>query len=239
MNDEDRENDRRRLHDLLDQLADQQGGRRRLAECHGRLGWPSHGVYFFYEDGETTTDGRPRVVRVGTHALTTTSRTTLWQRLRQHRGAVGGRNPGRGDHRGSIFRLHVGAALIRRDRLPDELLASWLAQKPATRHPHEPEVERAVSAIITAMPFTWLAVPNASDGRSARGDIERNAIALLAHSSSSAGWLGRRATSSAVRASGLWNVNHVNEPYDRGFLDRLEGAIAASAGSPPRSQENR
>lgn len=231
MNDDDREFDRLRLHDLLDRLAEQQGGRRRLAECHGRLVWPSHGVYFFYEDGETTTAGRPRVVRVGTHALTATSRTTLWRRLRQHRGAVGGRTPGRGDHRGSIFRLHVGAALIRRDQLPDELLASWLARKPVTRHPAEPGVERAVSALITAMPFTWLAVPNAPDGTSARGDIERNAIALLAHSPSSASWLGRHAAGSAVRNSGLWNVNHVNESYDRGFLDRLGERIAASTGS--------
>lgn len=225
MNDDDRVTNRRRLHDLLDRLAEHQGGRRRLADCHGRLGWPSHGVYFFYEDGETTTDGRPRVVRVGTHALTTTSRTTLWQRLRQHRGAVGGREPGRGDHRGSIFRLHVGAALIRRNQLPDDLLTSWLTQKPVIRHPDEPEIERAVSAVITAMPFTWLAVPNAPDGTSARGDIERNAIALLAHSPSSASWLGRHATSTAVQTSGLWNVNHINEFYDRGFLNRLDKLI--------------
>jgi hypothetical protein len=55
--------------------------------------------------------------------------------------------------------------------------------------------------------------------------------ALLAHSPSGAGWLGHHSTSSAVRASGLWNVNHVNETYDRGFLDRLENTMTRTAGA--------
>ena len=62
------------------------GGPRRLADSHGSDGWPRHGVYFFYEPGETRADGTDRVVRVGTHALTATSQATLWGRLRQHRG---------------------------------------------------------------------------------------------------------------------------------------------------------
>jgi hypothetical protein len=87
-------------------------GRPRLRDCTAADRWPSDGVYFFFEDGETRTDARtPRVVRVGTHALTEQSRTTLWARLRQHRGTLAGQNPGGGDHRGSIFRMHVGTAL--------------------------------------------------------------------------------------------------------------------------------
>jgi hypothetical protein len=102
-----------RFYHLLDALAKHEEGPRRLRDCTGADGWPRHGVYFFYEDGEARADGSPRVVRVGTHALTATSGTTLWGRLRQHRGRVGGRNPGGGNHRASIFRGHVGTALIR------------------------------------------------------------------------------------------------------------------------------
>jgi hypothetical protein len=221
--------DRQRLHDLLERLATAQGGTRQLRDCHGRLDWPSHGVYFFYEAGETERDGRPRIVRVGTHALSTTSRTTLWHRLRQHRGWTKGRSPGGGNHRGSIFRLHVGAALIRRGHRQQELLESWLARKPAQVHPAEGEIEREVTAVISRMPFTWLAVPTAADVSSGRGDVERNAIALLAGAAPSPAWLGHYAPSSAVRESGLWNVNHVNDDYDTRFLLRLEDRIQAAA----------
>jgi hypothetical protein len=72
---------------LLDALAARTGGPRRLAECSGRMAWPERGVYFFFEPGEIY-GNRPRVVRIGTHALTSTSRTTLWKRLSQHRGTT-------------------------------------------------------------------------------------------------------------------------------------------------------
>ena len=38
-------------------------------------------------------------------------------------------------------------------------------------------------------------------------------------------WLGRWAANEAVRRSGLWNVNHVDEPYSPAFLERLQAAI--------------
>lgn len=66
---------------LLDMLANRLGGTRHLSTCTGRDIWPSHGVYFFFEPGELRIDGKPRVVRVGTHGLRSTSRTTLWKRL--------------------------------------------------------------------------------------------------------------------------------------------------------------
>ena len=166
---------------LLNRIAVGEDGPRRLAECTGRDGWPRSGVYFFFEDGETRVDGTSRVVRVGTHALRPTSgKTRLWSRLRQHRGRIGGRNPGGGNHRASIFRGHVGTALIRRDSLPDGLLKSWVSSH---RNPEwaqaEDQLEREVSRYIGSMPFLWLAVPTKPDGSSDRGIIERNSIALL------------------------------------------------------------
>lgn len=73
--------------------------------------WPKHGVYFFMEDGEVRSGSGSllRIVRVGTHALTASSRTTLWKRLSQHKGE---RKSGDGNHRESIFRFLVGSTLV-------------------------------------------------------------------------------------------------------------------------------
>lgn len=199
---------------MLQQLVRQQGGMRQLAHSTGRDTWPQHGVYFFYDNGERRADGSARIVRIGTHALTPRSQTSLWTRLSQHRGNLTGTNPGGGNHRTSIFRLHVGTALIQRDLHPPELLDSWLAKRVDPRWAQaERELERQVSSVIGALPFTWLAVPTAPDGSSHRGYIEHNAIALLAQhnrltGAASASWLGLHAHNADVRGSGLWNVNH-------------------------------
>ena len=59
-----------RFYELLGELEERLGGIRRLGECHGRMGWPRRGVYFYFEPGEFREDGRTsRVVRMGTHAL--------------------------------------------------------------------------------------------------------------------------------------------------------------------------
>jgi hypothetical protein len=186
------------------------------------------GVYFFYEPGEVRAGGRDRVVRVGTHALTTTSQATLWGRLRQHRGHVDGSHPGGGNHRGSVFRRHVGAALIRHQNLAGELLESWLdRQGPwpgwAAQEMH---IELAVSRHIGAMPFLWLNVPDADD----RGYIERNSIALTSCLADgldppALSWLGRYADRAEIRKSGLWNVEHVHHRCDPRFLDLLEQLV--------------
>lgn len=203
------------LYQRLDAVAERTG-RRRLSECSGRDPWPQSGVYFFFEPGEVRSgEDRSRVVRVGTHALTATSNTKLWTRLRAHRGSTGGRNPGGGNHRGSIFRLHVGTALINRDECWEQEAATWGHGSSASRDVRDSEVEleRAVSAHIGAMEVVVVAV----DDREARGQLERDAIALLSNHSrdqidpASPDWLGRHADRDDVRQSGLWNVNHVRD----------------------------
>jgi hypothetical protein len=209
----------------IEDLRRQLGGARRLAESTARSGWPDHGVYLFFEPGECREDGAtPRVTRVGTHALTATSRTRLWNRLAQHRGSVGGSNPGGGNHRGSVFRLHVGTALIARDGWP-EAVDSWGRGSSASREFRDLEVqlEQAVSRHIGQMPVLWLDVPD----REARGALERGLIALLSNAGRkpvdppSARWLGRFADRDAIRRSGLWNVNHVDEEPSEAVIRHL------------------
>jgi len=88
-----------------------------------------------------------------------------------------------------------------------------------------------VSKVIGAMPFLWLAVEDEPCADSLRGYIERNAIALLSNFDKdpldrpSAEWLGRYCSREGVRRSGLWNSNHVDEPYDPAFLKRMEQLV--------------
>ncbi len=82
------------------------------------------------------------------------------------------------------------------------------------------------------MPFLWLAVEDEAGRGSRRGYIERNAIALLSNygrhpiDQPSSSWLGHHCNREKVRASGLWNSNHVNEDYDPAFLGVLTRLVA-------------
>ncbi len=81
-----------RLYRSLHRLRSALGGERLMSQATGRQGWPKRGVYFFFEPGEVRTGStEPRVVRIGTHAVSHGSKTTLWNRLRTHRGTSEGR----------------------------------------------------------------------------------------------------------------------------------------------------
>ena len=223
-----------RFYDLLGAVHARFGGYRHLRDCDGTMSWPERGVYFFFEEGERRVESGdgPRVVRVGTHALTATSRTRLWDRLKQHKGT----QSGGGDHRGSIFRRLVGQSLLPRG---GGRCTTWgvgstrgdAARKkritPARVQESEAPIEREVSAYIGRMPFLWLPIEDAPGPDSQRGLIERNALALLGNAAhgdldaASSTWLGRHSDRRKVRTSGLWNQHHVDETYDPGFLDLL------------------
>jgi hypothetical protein len=240
MSADDRRQDLDRLYGLLAELGDRPGGYKHLRDCNGRMSWPKRGVYFIFEDGELREDGHtPRVVRVGTHAVSARSRTTLWNRLSQHRGtaaALGG-----GNHRGSIFRLHVGAALLASQ--PGQFTTArptWGRGITADRitRSAELDLEQVVSRYIGAMPFLWVAVDDEPSRTSERHVIEANTIALLSNAPrprdparapvdrASRGWLGRQAAREEIRLSGLWNVGFVRDGYDRTALDILATRIS-------------
>jgi hypothetical protein len=79
-----------------------------------------------------------------------------------------------------------------------------------------------------------LPVADEAGPTSARGIIKRNAIELLggfdapSPDSASPAWLGHFSGREKVRLSGPWNNNHVDEPYEPGFLD-LSAKLTAEA----------
>ena len=232
--------DLQRFYCLLDRLAETSGVGT-VAEMV-RLA-PDRGVYFFFEPGEERREsGRgPRVVRVGTHALSMGSRSTLRQRLTQHQGT----GSGRGNHRGSIFRLLAGQAILARD--PQITCASWgikgdagkaalkLGSDRASLKAAEDPIEQRVSSYIGTMTVALLSVPDQAGPCSLRATIERNSIALLSNhgrtalDAPSSDWLGRHSNRPLVQSSGLWNQRHVEEHYDSRFLDQIEELIDAAS----------
>lgn len=221
-----------RLYEILRGLEARLGGKRCLSDCHGRMAWPQRGVYFFFEPGEERSSGHGlRIVRVGTHALKKHSHTTLWSRLRTHRGPLSGKRPGGGNHRGSIFRLHLGTAILRKEGLR-ERYPTWGigSSAPVEVEDHEHFIEKKVSRHIRSMPFLWLKVDDAPGPQSQRAYVEQNSIALLSNYGKletgsaidppSTGWLGFYCNSEKVHRSGLWNADHVTE--GRGYPSFLE-----------------
>jgi hypothetical protein len=219
------------FYELLGGLERLPGQGRRLEEYTGRSGWPQRGVYFFREPGEYRDrhPRTPRVVRVGTHAVSANAKSKLWSRLRAHRGS----QDRRGNHRRSIFRGHVGAALLSRDQAEIGELPTWRIGSSAARSIRDSESahERRVSAYLGQMSVLWVEVPDEPGPQSARAYIERNAIALLSNhlrpiDRPSDCWLGLYSPYPDIRSSGLWNLDHVHHQYDPGFLQALADFVA-------------
>jgi len=228
-----RREDLDRFYQLMDELEAQVGGKQTLGDCDGYMDWPDRGVYFFFSpDQRRDSTDQLRLTRVGTHAVSEGSSTSLWDRLRTHRGALNGTYEGGGNHRGSVFRKRVGEALIERHGLHDKYLV-WGVGSSADRERRldELELERRVSEYIRDLPFLWANVPDQPSPESDRAYIERNAIALVSNYSRDSidpradDWLGTNCPSEEIRESGLWNVNHVDESYDPAFLNRLAEVV--------------
>lgn len=230
-----RREDVRRFYGNLSSLEDRVKGTVTLDECHGRMSWPTQGVYLFFEAGEQRLQSGTglRVVRIGTHAVSRGSKTTLWDRLRTHRGTL---STGGGNHRGSVFRLLVGLSILERGGLS---CPTWGQGGSASREIREKEhpIECLVSEHIRNMPLLWIRAEDTPSSNSVRSFIERNSIALLSNHEKSSelqvdpptpNWLGSFCHKEKIRASGLWNSNHVDEVYDPEFLDALRKLVDRS-----------
>jgi hypothetical protein len=185
------------------------------------------GVYFFFDPLEWTRfydQQTLRVVRVGTHGVSQGSKSQLWQRLRTHRG----NDDGTGSHRSSIFRLHVGNAILlsKNRRMP-----SWGIGASASGEIRDGErkLEIEVSQYLRGLRVAFLPIVDEANADSDRSYIERNVISLLTEGGSideqGSDWLGNFSSRPQIKDSGLWNVNYVGESYDPDFLSVFEALI--------------
>ena len=241
VNEEERtENDLRSFYRIIRELHSAQEGGRRLGDTTGRSGWPQRGIYFFTEDGEARVQGVPRITRIGTHAVSEGSKTTLWHRLSTHRGT----GHGGGSHRSSIFRLHVGRALTSR-KSDISRPASWAIGQTATADIRKAEefLERKVSETIGGMRLLWLDIGDNAGARSDRAYLERNCIGLLSrwyilNFVRRTSWLGSKSDDWRIAASGLWNLDHLFTLPDIKFLPVLQQYVDATIGRIPPISES-
>ena len=210
-------------------------GPRRLSELmDGPL--PRRGVYFFFDPDEATSFSRavPRLVRIGTHGVSSGSKASLRTRLRTHLGTAAGA----GNHRSSVFRLHVGEALINRD-LDAARYPSWGRGQSADAvvSRAELELERKVSRYMSRLLVTFVAVDDEPGKDSMRAVLERHAIALFTEHMSpleqaSADWLGGHSSQPSIRRSGLWNVRAVGDDANLQTLESIAAGTASGIGRP-------
>ncbi|MCX7546218.1 hypothetical protein [Marinicella gelatinilytica] len=216
-----RKDDLIQFYTILNDLKESQG-LYQLFDSNGFMDWPQRGVYFFFENGELRGDsgGGSRVTRIGTHALKAGSKSTLWKRLSQHKGVA---KTNGGNHRGSIFRLLIGDALIHKEQLN---FPTWSIGSSGTKEIRDSEIEleRKVTNYIGQMPFVCLPVNDKAGPTSLRDYFERNAIALISNygktplDTPSNAWLGLNSSREKVFNSGLWNQIHVDKKYDNDFI---------------------
>jgi hypothetical protein len=188
---------------------------------------PKQGVYFFFDDAEPTkySTSVPRLVRVGTHGVSAGSVATLRNRLRTHLGT----RTGAGNHRASVFRLHVGRAIIERDGL-QQRYPDWGKGQSASKDITilEAPLESQVSRYIGNLRVLFIPVLDVAGTGSMRATIERQFISMFTENmcaieESSLTWLGRFSAKPSVRDSGLWNVRDVGAEYDLRFMPLLDG----------------
>jgi len=223
----------------LEEISRRYASPRNLNDKNWQAGLPKRGVYFFFEEGEERYDSGKghRVVRVGTHATILNAKSTLKQRLGHHRG-TGISSPAGGNHRGSVFRKHVGRALIQKRGMGKEMLGSWDGDKPMGKYANEQEldIEIEVSKIIWNMPFLVLPILDPPGQHTERSLIEMGSISLLSNfqkpdsnlDAPSPTWLGLSHPNAKIRESGLWNVIGVDRELTSEFLDILALHIRSS-----------
>jgi len=182
-----------------------------------------NGIYVFYENEESYEhDGRRylRIVRIGTHR----KQDGFHKRIQLHY---------RGNKNSSVFRKHIGTALIPGN---DPRRNAWAKERDRL-----PDIEGKVTeALESSFSFRALKV----DEWDERKDFEERLIATLSHSpycTPTEHWLGHRALNNNVRSSGLWNSDFVNSTrtMDNNHLERLEELVDRTISQSPKGKMRR
>lgn len=216
-----------RLYSRIDTLVSQTDGIRLFRECNSKMYWPKKGVYLFvdYNEFSPVSANIPKIVRVGTHGVSSGSKTCLWDRLKTHQGLKNGG----GSHRSSVFRLHVGNALIKRDGIQ---CSTWALGQNASKEVRfsEQYLEKMVSEYIGDLGVIFIDINDESSSQSLRAFVESNLIAVLSTINysmdfSSPDWLGYFSNKSEIRGSSLWNINATSAKLSPDFFTQLDVCI--------------
>jgi hypothetical protein len=178
----------------------------------------ANGLYFFFEAGESSPHGEPRITRIGNHP---NAQDRLVGRLADHY------RTRRDAKNGSVFRRYLGGALLRQDGRraclePGPGRGHW-----ELSHAHEcdacaPYEDLVTERLRSSFSFTCVR----ADDQLLRNRLERALIASVAQCSisrPSSTWLGTLTYSERVHASGLWNS------------DAVDGSGITGRGSAPRA----
>lgn len=201
---------------------------------------PENGIYFFYEDGENADHGgvrQPRIVRVGTHRDgNLQSRINDHYLLENESKYMDFSVDKRAPKDRSIFRKHLGRALLSRDKSPyRELWEIDFTKKDNQcryRETRDITIERKYEQQITEIlrtSFGFRCIPIDEERlRVGVGGLESKIIGTLAacrSCSPSRKWLGQYHPDIKINKSGLWQVQHLSAPglddHDCGFLESL------------------
>lgn len=192
---------------------------------------PENGIYLFFERGEEIAlDGWTvdRVVRVGTHRAD----GNFPGRIRQH---YGNKSNLGGNKNSSVFRKHLGGALLRRQDPDHPHLDEWITQG----GDRDRTVEEQVSGVLrNRFTFVCFEAPRKED----RMELERGLIGLLAaqgDQGASESWLGHHADHEKVHSSSLWNTQHTGAAgLSEAEFDRVKELIRGSIPQPvPKDTE--
>ncbi len=152
---------------------------------------PENGIYFFYEEDETyeingvVTD---RIVRIGTCDKDNNFRIRI-------------RNHYKGNKNSSVFRMHIGSAIIKKDKRKDINLNEWMKHGTSTNK----DIEELINKTFKEK-FRFRCIPIESKDK--RVQLEKKLIATLSgwNYPSSKEWIGHYAKRKNIRSIGLWNI---------------------------------
>lgn len=176
------------------------------------------------------------ITRIGTVGDSSGSTSTLWDRLRAHRGTVNSRyGEMGGNYRGSIFRRHVGQSIIEREDLHDEYPHWGVAHRnlpgdvsTSDIRTQEHQLEQRVSEYIRSLPFLVIDIPGEPGPDCDWAMIEKNLIALVSHARRTSpdlkkdDWLGYHSPRAEIAKTGLWNIQHVSSFYSDNIIRQVE-----------------
>jgi hypothetical protein len=206
---------------------------------------PRNGIYFFYEEGECGGHraDAPRIVRVGTHR-DGNFRSRISEHFLLNERKMAFTEDQQRPHDRSIFRCHIGRALLNRSR--DPYLSVWEMDfttrrtRDAKRHLRdigkEATIEQEVTRILrNNFPFRFIAIADQVQRMGNQG-LERALIGTLAgcrQCRPSNNWLGHHHPKVEIRESGLWLIQHLKaaplSPVQMNFITDANKGSGAGA----------